>query len=138
MSKDKEVVVQVNVKPDSECELDEICLNEPLDELKYDDVDEEEEVPLLWIAKALTWKDECKHTETMVHYREDVASGDFIVWKEICNRCSTIVKSGSGKYVETPVIGRTVTISPTTNYNDGWYINWDMVGKKNESIRKSS
>jgi hypothetical protein len=44
MSKDKEVVVQVNVKPDGECELDEICLDELLDELKYDDVDEEEEV----------------------------------------------------------------------------------------------
>ena len=86
-----------------------------------------EDVPLLWIAKALTWKDNCQHTETMVHYREDVAGGDFIVWKEICNRCSTIVKSGSGRYVETPVIGRTVTISPTTNYNDGWYINWNMV-----------
>ena len=46
MSKDKEVVVQVNVKPDGECELDEICLDELLDELKYDDVDEEEEVQL--------------------------------------------------------------------------------------------
>lgn len=82
-----------------------------------------EEVPLLWIAKALTWKDGCKHTETMVHYREDVAGGDFIVWKEICNRCSTIVKSGMGVYKESPVEGRTVTISPTTNYNDGWVWN---------------
>ena len=101
-----------------------------------DRVDQPWEAPWPEICKLMTWKYRCKHAETMVHYREDVAGGDFIVWKEICNRCSCIVKSGSGKYVEPPVIGRTVTISPSTNYNDGWYINWEMVGKKNESIRK--
>jgi len=110
-------------------ESDEPFLS-PVEQKVADKVDQPWEVPWPAICKMMAWKYRCKHVETTVYYREDVAGGDFIVWKEICNRCSIIVTSGSGKYVESPVIGRTTTISPTTNYNDGWYINWDMVGKR--------
>jgi hypothetical protein len=68
----------------------------------------------------------CPHKSSNVCYRDDYAVGDLVVWKEFCRGCGKLLATGMNQYVQS-VPDREVIISPTTKYNEGYYINRDFI-----------
>lgn len=66
-------------------------------------------------------KTDCKHAETKVSYRDNLAVGDIVCWKEFCNRCHKLIDCGVGLYVQKDMT-RKVTIDPATRYDGGYYL----------------
>lgn len=92
----------------------------------------------LGLKRWINWangKSDCPHSDTKVCYRDDFAVGDIVCWKEFCNQCYKMVRSGIGQYVY-DVPERTVHIDPKTRYDEGYYFSPLLTAKgSNESIR---
>lgn len=88
----------------------------------------------LRIAKDNNYLGDCTHKKSMIHYRDDYAVGDLVVWKEFCRGCGKMLSHGMNQYVKSEDNDRDATISPTTRYDEGYFFNLEFFKFPEKSV----
>jgi hypothetical protein len=82
--------------------------------------DKAKEASMKWIATTLLGKGEhaCKHQRTVIHYRENLAIGDIVCWKEFCRDCGKFTdRTGIKRYEHSKDDGKDVIEHESTIYD---------------------